>query len=281
MNHHSDPVPPPGVLVIAASDPSGGAGIQADLLTCAAIGCHPLTVITAVTAQDTVGVARVVAVDAQLVAEQARLLLQDTPVSVCKIGLLGSVANVISVAELLSAHPQLSVVLDPVLASGRGDVLADASIIAAIRHHLLPLTTVLTPNTHEVRRLAADRISTATTPTLADCSLHLLDLGCEYVLLTGTHNETPQVCNDLYRRGHGLVRTDQWQRLPGSYHGSGCTLASALASYLAQALPIESAVQAAQQFTWQTLAAAFRPGRGQYIPDRFFNVRRKNGKHHD
>lgn len=278
MNRSSAHAPPPLVLVYAASDPSGGAGIQADLLTCASIGCHPLSVITAVTVQDSVGVARVAAVDSQLVTEQASLLLQDMSVTVCKIGLLGSVENVVTVAELLAAHPDIPVVFDPVLASGRGDVLADASMILAIRQYLLPLTTVLTPNTLEVRRLAAVQTSLLATPTLAECSLHLLDLGCKYVLLTGTHNDTPQVYNELYRQGYGLVRTDRWQRLAGSYHGSGCTLASAVASFLAQGYPVEAAVQAAQQFTWQSLATAFRPGKGQYLPNRFFKQQVNTGR---
>lgn len=278
MNRSSAHASPPLVLVYAASDPSGGAGIQADLLTCASIGCHPLSVITAVTVQDSVGVARVAAVDSQLVTEQASLLLQDMSVTVCKIGLLGSVENVATVAELLAAHPDIPVVFDPVLASGRGDVLADASMILAIRQYLLPLTTVLTPNTLEVRRLAAVQTSLLATPTLAECSLHLLDLGCKYVLLTGTHNDTPQVYNELYRQGYGLVRTDRWQRLAGSYHGSGCTLASAVASFLAQGYPVEAAVQAAQQFTWQSLATAFRPGKGQYLPNRFFKQRVDTGR---
>ncbi len=273
MKHCSDPTSPPRVLVFAASDPSGGAGIQADLLTCAAIGCHPLSVITALTAQDTVGVASVTAIDAPLVAEQARLLLQDIPVSICKIGLLGSIANVEIVAELLSDLPDMQVVLDPVLASGRGDVLADSAMISAIRRCLLPLTTILTPNTLEARRLAPCHASSSTTPALRECCQDLLDLGCEHVLLTGTHNDTPQVVNELYRRGQGLVCNDHWPRLPGSYHGSGCTLASAVASYLAHAYSVEAAVQAAQKFTWNTLAAAFRPGSGQYIPDRLFHIR--------
>ena len=100
----------------------------------------------------------------------------------------------------------------------------------------------------------------------------MITFGCEYVLLTGTHENTPQVVNELYHRD-GLMRSDAWERLPGSYHGSGCTLASAVAAGLAHRLPVSDAVREAQDYTWRALAAGFRPGMGQFIPDRFFWAR--------
>lgn len=247
--------------------------MQADLLTLASMGCHPLSVLTALTVQDTVGVYKISAVDTDWVAEQAHALLKDMTVAAFKIGLLGSVDQVTVIAELLTALPTLPVVVDPVLASGRGDMMVDEPMISAIRERLLPLTTVLTPNTIEARRLAAGHASETADLTLTECSQQLLDLGCEYVLLTGTHHETPQVINELYRRGHGRVRADHWPRLSGSYHGSGCTLASAVAACLAQGQPVEVAVQTAQRYTWKSLDAAFRPGKGQFIPDRLFGRR--------
>src|SRR5216117_574669 len=145
---------PPIVLAFAASDPSGGAGMQADLLTLASMGCHPLSVITAITVQDTMGVEALQPIDADWVADQARCLLEDMPVDAFKIGALGSVENITAIAEILSDYPDVPLVLDPVLASGRGDELASDEMLHALRELLLPQTTILTPNSTEARRLA-------------------------------------------------------------------------------------------------------------------------------
>lgn len=281
MNPRVVPLPPI-VLTFAASDPSGGAGLQADLMTLSSMGCHPLSVTTALTVQDTVGVAGIMAVDADWVEDQARTLLEDMPVAAFKIGLLGSVDNIGIIAEILADYPGVPVVLDPVLASGRGDELADEEMIAALCELLLPLTTILTPNTLEAQRLFAgededDADDEAGEPTLDDCAQRLLVLGCEYVLLTGTHANTARVVNSLYRQKCGLVRRDAWDRLPGTYHGSGCTLASAIAASLARGLSVDEAAWAAQEYTWRSLAAGFRPGMGQYIPDRFHQFRPRSG----
>ncbi len=265
---------PPIILSFAASDPSGGAGIQADLMTLSSMGCHALTVITALTVQDTVGIDSVLAIDSEWVEEQARALLEDMPVDAFKIGLLGSVENINVIARILDDYPDVPVVLDPVLASGRGDELADEEMISALQELLLPQTTVLTPNSLAARRLAARRDEDENDLALEECAHRLLASGCEYVLLTGTHENTPQVANDLYSEA-GLIRRDSWERLPGSYHGSGCTLASALAAGLAQGLSVGDAVREAQEYTWQALAAGFRPGMGKFIPDRFFWARRQ------
>ena len=267
-------MPPPAVLTFAATDPTGGAGIQADLMSVSAIGCHALSVITAVTVQDSVGVSAVLPIDAEWVEDQARAVLEDMPVDAFKIGLLGSVENVVAIAGVLADYPEVPVVFDPVLASGRGDALTDDDMLAAMRELLLPLTTVLTPNSLEARRLSATQDEDEESPAeLGVCARRLLELGSEYVLLTGTHENTLQVFNDLYDVS-GRIRRDAWTRLPGSYHGSGCTLASALAACLAHGLPVAEAVREAQEFTWRALAAGFRPGMGQYIPDRYFWARR-------
>lgn len=259
---------PPIVLSFAASDPTGGAGLQADLLTIASLGCHPVSVVTALSVQDTRGVERLIAVEPDLVAAQARSLFEDLPVAAFKLGVLGSVRNVQVVAALLAERPAAPVVLDPVLASGRGDPLADAQTEQALRQSLFARTTVLTPNSVEARRLAG----AAPDASLPDCALRLAELGCRYVLVTGTHEAGKQVLNVLYD-ARGVVREDRWHRLAGSFHGSGCTLASALAALLAKGLDVAAAARDAQQYTWHALAAGFRPGKGQQLPDRFFESR--------
>ncbi|HEX8011851.1 MAG TPA: hydroxymethylpyrimidine/phosphomethylpyrimidine kinase [Casimicrobiaceae bacterium] len=260
---------PPVVLTFAASDPSGGAGVQADILTLASMGCHPLSVLTAITVQDTLGVEGVQPLDAEWVADQARCLLEDMPVDAFKIGVLGSVENITAIAEILADYPDVPLVLDPVLSSGRGDELASEQMLHALRELLLPRTTILTPNSTEARRLAAEEDEE---PSLAACAQRLIEAGCEYVLVTGTHEPTAQVVNTLYGKG-GVVRSDRWERLPGSYHGSGCTLASAIAAMLANGLEMPEAVREAQEYTWNTLAKAYRPGMGQFLPDRLFWAR--------
>jgi len=259
---------PPIVVVFAASDPTGGAGLQADSLALAALGCHAATVLTAVTVQDTRGVQRAQAMDAEWVVQQAQTLLADLPVAAFKLGVLGSAANVAAVARILAEHRQVPVVFDPVLASGRGDALSSNAGLADMRELLLPCTTILTPNALEARRLAG----LAPTADLAQCARHLIDLGARNVLVTGTHEPTQDVVNTLYA-ANGAARADRWPRLAGSYHGSGCTLASAIAAQLALGLDLSAAVQAAQDYTWRTLEAAFRPGSGQWIPDRLFALR--------
>jgi hydroxymethylpyrimidine/phosphomethylpyrimidine kinase len=259
---------PPIVLAFAASDPTGGAGLQADLLTIASLGCHPLSVLTGLTVQDTHGVESMHAIEAELVERQARHVLADIPVVAFKLGVLGSARNAQVIAAILAEHPRVPVVLDPVLASGRGDSLAEPDLIEVLRNALLPRTTVLTPNSLEARQL----VLAAADADLPGCARSLAALGCKYVLVTGTHEPGAQVTNTLYDKNSKL-REDAWPRLPGEYHGSGCTLASALAALLARGLATEEAVRQAQEYTWKSLAAGFSPGHGQSIPDRFFESR--------
>lgn len=262
---------PPIVLTFAASDPTGGAGLQADLLTLASMGCHPLSVVTALTVQDTRGVEGMLAVDAEWVADQARRLLEDMPIAAFKIGVLGSAENVTAVAEIVSDYPDVPLILDPVLASGRGDPLATDDMLDALRELLVPQASIVTPNSIEARRLTEEE-DDADEPGVEESARRLLALGCEYVLVTGTHEATVEVINRLYA-DHGVVREDRWRRLPGNYHGSGCTLASAIAAALANGLAMAEAVREAQEYTWQALASGFRPGMGQLLPDRFFWAR--------
>ena len=267
--------PPPIVLSFSANDSSGGAGIQADILTLASMGCHPLSVITAVTVQDTVGVDDVMALDSGWVADQARAVLEDMPVHVFKIGMLGSVEIIAAIAEIVSDYPDIPIVLDPVLSSGRGEEFASEDMISAMRELLLPQTTIITPNSMEARRLAQDEAEDFDELDLGQCGGRILHMGCEYVLITGAHENTRQVTNTLYTTS-GIVRSDVWQRLTGSYHGSGCTLASAIAATLANGLPVSEGVYEAQEYTWQTLKAGFHPGMGQYLPDRLFWARNEH-----
>lgn len=257
------PAPPvPVVMIFAGNDPSGGAGIQADIETVASMGCHAAPVITALTVQDTHDVIALVPLDADLVIAQARAVLADMPVAAIKIGLLGSPAIAEALVELLEEHRHIPVILDPVLAAGGGHDFDGDTLATAIRE-LLPLTTVLTPNSVEARRLAPEA------DTLDACAMALLACDADYVLITGTHEHTPRVINKLYGN-HRLLETYTWERLPHSYHGSGCTLASAIAGLVAQGQEPLSAIHQAQEYTWEALRAGYAVGGGQLVPNRMF-----------
>lgn len=265
--------PLPVVLTFAGADPTSGAGLQADILTLVSMGCHPLSVVTAITVQDTARVDDFLVMDGEWVSDQARMVLEDMPVAAFKVGMLGSVENVAVVAEIVSDYPDIPLILDPVLASGGGDELSTEDMVGALRELLIPQATLITPNSTEARRLLQGD-SEDDDKGLAECAEALRQLGCEYVLITGTHENTPNVINTLYGRG-GKIRQDSWLRLPGSYHGSGCTLASAIAACIATGMEVPEAVREAQEYTWQTLQHGYRAGMGQMIliPDRMFWAR--------
>ena len=263
----------PAILTFAGTDPTGGAGLQADMLTLSSLGCHPLSVVTAVTVQDTIGVEDYLPLDAGWVSDQARCVLEDMPVAAFKVGMIGSVEIAAAIAEIVSDYPDIPLILDPVLTSGRGDELAEDDLIYALRDLILPQTTLITPNSIEARRLAEDEeAENEDNPDLGECAARLIDMGCEYVLITGSHEQTTQVTNTLYDES-GPLQALEWNRLAGGYHGSGCTLASAVAALLAQGLDIEEAVKAAQEFTYEALKRSLRLGMGQNIPDRLFWAR--------
>lgn len=267
---------PPCVMTFAATDPSSGAGLQADMLTLASIGCHPLSVVTGITVQDTVGVESVMALDADWINDQARTILEDVQVAAFKLGLLGSVENIAVIAEIMADYPDVPLLIDPVLTSGRGDDLTNEEMQAAMCELLFPQATLITPNSIEARRLAFyDEGDEVKYTSLEESAQRLLGMGAEYVLITGTHERSADVVNSLYG-AEGLMKEYHWERLTGSYHGSGCTLTSAIAACMAHGLTIEEALQEAQEYTWQTLKNAFRPGMGQFIPDRFFWAREEN-----
>jgi hydroxymethylpyrimidine/phosphomethylpyrimidine kinase len=193
-------------------------------------------------------------------------------VAVFKLGVLGSVEAIAAIAEIVSDYPEIPLVLDPVLTSGRGDELASEEMLEALRDLILPQTSLVTPNIMELLRLAYDDMTEEDLADYAKAAQHLLSGGCEFVLVTGTHAPSLQVVNTLYGR-EGLIRADRWDRLPASYHGSGCTLSSAIAAGLAQGLAMPEAVAEAQEYTWQTLKDGYRLGMGQIIPDRMFWAR--------
>jgi hydroxymethylpyrimidine/phosphomethylpyrimidine kinase len=254
----------PAILSFSGHDPSGGAGVQADIETLVSHRCHAVSVITALTEQDTLNVKRLIPQNPDNIIGQAMTLMADISVKVIKIGLLGHPDTALAVQGILKQHPHIPVVFDPVLAAGGGADLSNEALIRTINDLLLPYITILTPNSEEARRLTG-------LDDLTECGLSLLEKGCDYVLITGTHETTPEVNNQLFHDGQS-IETYSWNRLPYSYHGSGCTLAASIAALLAQGLDTVQAISEAQEFTWNSLNSAYQPGKGQHIPNRFYWV---------
>lgn len=250
----------PRVLCISGHDPSGGAGLQADIEAVAAQGAHALGVITALTVQDTQNVRRVQTVAAELVGEQLELLLADCRIGAIKLGLLGDAAQLPPILRAI-ARARVPVVVDPVLRAGGGGTLASAQTALALLEQLLPVATIATPNAAEARRLA---------PAAADldaAGAMLIARGCAHVLITGGDEATTQVENRWYRRD-APVQVFRWPRLPGGFHGAGCTLAAALAARLAHGETVATALDTAQRYVHGCLEHALHIGRGRAIPNR-------------
>jgi len=249
---------PPVVMVIGGMDPSGGAGLCADIQTLSAMGCHAAPVVTAITVQDTVGVRDFQPVEAGLIEAQICAVLDDLSLSAVKTGMLANREIISIVSSLLGGHPEIKVIVDPVMSSNNGERLSKDSLIEPLKELLFPRATIITPNLPEARLLAGKDVAAD------DCARLLSDSNC---MITGTHAESSYVINRFYQRGK-KIREWSWPRLEFEYHGSGCTLASAIAAGIAHGLDMEQALEQAQQFVINSLRAGFRPGHGQHIPDR-------------
>ncbi len=268
----------PSVLVFAGLDPSGGAGIQADIQAISAAGAHPLPIVTALTVQDNEHVHAVHPIAPAILRAQAKALVDaDIVIAAVKIGIVGSAANARVIAEIIEIlrerTPGLPVVLDPVLASGHGDMLTRGDAVAALAP-LRKLSTLITPNLHEAAALSVNAASD-------EQRAQALLADAPHVLLKGGHGDGDTVINRWYAnehhnndsRSHGQRRAWTWPRLPGSFHGSGCTLASAIAGRLALEADMETALDDAQRYTQHCLARAFAIAPGQSIPDRIEEIR--------
>jgi hydroxymethylpyrimidine/phosphomethylpyrimidine kinase len=252
--------PLPLVLCLSGHDPTGGAGLHADIEAVAACGGHALSIITAHTVQDTSDVLRVTAVPPLLITQQIETLANDCAITAVKIGLLGDAEQIPPLVQWIK-RLQKPVVFDPVLRAGGGSNLASAALIAAITEQLLPWITLLTPNAAEARRLAPKQDS------IERCAQELLDRGCKNILITGGDEASRSVINTWHAHDRP---TDifEWPRLPETFHGAGCTLAAACAAFLAQGLEMGEAIQRAQTYTQRTLHNALSIGQGRRIPGR-------------
>ncbi|MEU7323950.1 bifunctional hydroxymethylpyrimidine kinase/phosphomethylpyrimidine kinase [Streptomyces griseoviridis] len=248
---------PPGVLTVAGSDSGGGAGIQADLKTMLALGVHGMSVVTAVTAQNSLGVQGAWPLPVDVVRAQYRSVVDDIGVRAVKTGMLASAELVEAVAELI-AGTDAPAVVDPVGVSKHGDPLLAASALDSVRTKLLPVATVATPNLDEVAQLTGVRVESE--EQLREAAAAVLAFGPRWVVVKGGHLAGDAV--DLLTDG---VR-EHWLRSPRHdnrhTHGTGCTLASAIASGLAKGQSVPDAVRAAKEYVTGAIAAGFALGAG-------------------
>ena len=258
----------PTVLVFAGADPGGGAGIAADILAIAAQGAHALPVITALTVQDNDRVYEVLPVDSEVLRRQVTALTNKMAIHAVKLGIPGDRANAEAIAQMIGQlrriQPNLPVVLDPVLASGAGDRLTRTNALDP----LLALATVIVPNLPEAGALCPESES------MRAQASSLLARGCGNVLITGGHAEGALVTNRWF--SNAGEREWSWPRLPGAFHGSGCTLASAIAARLAAGDQMEQALATAQAFCHRALEASFAIAAGQRIPLRSHFIPERN-----
>jgi hydroxymethylpyrimidine/phosphomethylpyrimidine kinase len=252
----------PRVLSIAGSDSGGGAGIQADLKTIAALGCYGMTAITALTAQNTLGVRSIHSVPLEILADQIDAVVEDIGVDSVKIGMLHSADTVCTVAAAIDRHALPRVVLDPVMLATSGAVLIDGEAIMVLVRELFPRALVITPNLDEAALLVGRSLDGESAMEAA--AQQLLEMGASAVLIKGGHLSGDTVSDLLMTRD----AKPSWMRAPridsGNTHGTGCTLSSAIAAHLALGAPLPDAVQSAREYVRGALAAgaAVRTGAG-------------------
>lgn len=250
----------PHVLILSGLDPSGGAGIQADIQAVTALGCHPLPVLSCLTVQDTRNVYNAESINPDLIRQQLECLAGDVPIHAIKTGALGSAAIVDVLVQFVEDKSGIPLIVDPVIKAAGGGDLADEALVSAMRERLFSIADVITPNGVELVQLGGIENERAAAETL-------IAQGCPAVLTTGGHGDEPQITNRLHRPGSPDA---EWklERRGGEYHGSGCTLAASIAAGRAQGLNLEAAIEQAQSYVSKAIEHALTVGRGQPVPDR-------------
>ena len=258
-------------LTIAGSDSCGGAGIQADIKTLSALGCYACSVVTAVTAQNTLGVQDVMTVPADMVAKQLRAVLDDIRPMAVKSGMLDNELTIAAIADTLIDYPPMPFVVDPVMVSTSGRPLMTKKAVSALVERLLPLATLLTPNLPEAETLACMTISTDTDLRLA--ARRILDMGCQAVLIKGGHCDTTEKTDWLFTKDGASIPYRSISIDTVNSHGTGCTLSAAITAGLARGLTLTEAVSLGKRYISQALMAGkdIAIGHGHGPVNHFFN----------
>ncbi|HEY9544308.1 bifunctional hydroxymethylpyrimidine kinase/phosphomethylpyrimidine kinase [Prevotella sp.] len=258
-------------LTIAGSDSSGGAGIQADLKTLSALGCYAASVITSVTAQNTLGVTAVQHISPEMVRAQLKAVMDDIKPDAIKIGMTGRAQTITAIADVLNDYPEAHIVIDPVMVSTSGSPLMEPDGIATLCQRLLPKATLLTPNLPEAEALAGIHIDSEAQIDLA--ARRIMDLGCKALLIKGGHLEGLQKTDRLYT-ADGQRFVFQSPTVPTrNTHGTGCTLSSAITAFLARGEALTDAIKLAKDYVTHALRAGndVTLGDGYGPVNHFFN----------
>jgi len=248
----------PRVLTIAGSDSSGGAGIQADIKTITVLGGYAASAITAITAQNTSGVDKIFPVPAPVVSAQIAAVLEDIGADAIKIGMLATADIANAVADVLRRHRDIPIILDPLMSASAGEALLDGGALEALKTRLIPLAILITPNIPEAEKLTG--MSIKSDDDVRGAAAALLKLGCGAVLLTGGHGEGDQV-HDYFLGGEGGEMFTSKRIKTRNSHGTGCTLSSAIALFVASGLPLKKAVALAREYVLKAMVSA--PGLGK------------------
>lgn len=241
----------PTVLSIAGSDSSGGAGIQADLKTFSALGVYGMTAITAITAQNTLGVTAIEGISPAMVKAQIEAVFSDITPNAVKIGMLFSKEIIIEVTESLKRNKPKHIVLDPVMISTSGSRLISEEAVEVLIKQLIPIATIITPNRYEAELISGISInSVADVEAVASA---ILEMGVPAVLIKGGHFDSETMTDYLYIKGEKPITLDARMIVSKNTHGTGCTLSSAIASYLALGLPLKHAVNKAKAYLTDAL----------------------------
>lgn len=258
------------ILTFAGFDPTGGAGIQADIETIAALGGHCCPIITTQTIQNTQSFIEAQPIELDWLQKQTEHLLEDITPDAIKIGLVTDQKIVEFIATIIKKFPEIPVVFDPVLRSGNGTSLACKDLIKTFRTELLPLTTILTPNQHEAKLLSRK-------DNLDDAATDLIKAGCKNILSTGTDTATDQIEHHHYAQ-NGLINSLTCKKIPGTFHGSGCTLSSAITINLAQGLSVKTAIEQAHEFTLRAIKSGHQMGKEQKHLNRIITTMKTDQK---
>ncbi|WP_303290370.1 hydroxymethylpyrimidine/phosphomethylpyrimidine kinase [Marinobacter sp. SS5-14b] len=247
--------------MLSGLDPSGGAGIQADIQAITSLGGHPLPVLTCLTVQDTNNVYGAEAVNAELIRQQLRCLAGDIPVHAIKTGAMGNAAVVDVLMEFLESRPDVPLIVDPVIKAAGGGDLADDELVRAMKEKLFPRAEMITPNGVELVQLGSS-------DNEDQAAANLLKAGCRSVLATGGHGTGIHIINTLYNHSPEPMHWEVERVGRNEFHGTGCTLAAAIAAGMACGLSARAAISQAQNYVHRTLLNALTIGQGQRIPDR-------------
>ncbi|NGM65123.1 bifunctional hydroxymethylpyrimidine kinase/phosphomethylpyrimidine kinase [Sphingobacterium sp. SGR-19] len=261
----------PSVLTIAGFDGSGGAGIQADIKTISALGCYATSVLTALPVQNTQGVKNIFPIPIEAVAEQLDAIMEDIVPDAIKIGMVHTPQLVDTIVTVLQKYPDIPVVFDPVMVATSGHPLIEERTIDTIIEKLLPLSTVITPNMDEAAIMAKIKVETVKEMELAGKSMK--QLGSNNILLKGGHQKTEMITSLLLDEENNCHSFEFNKIETNNTHGSGCTLSSAIASYMAQGKELFEAVTLGQQYVFNAIqsGADTQTGKGNGPLNHFFN----------